>query len=70
MENNSISAFELSLGYVSATRAMQLLNIKSTTLYYLREREKVLIYSKIGKKIYYQIESIKKLLEKNSKNVI
>jgi hypothetical protein len=69
MENNSISAFELSLGYVNAARAMQLLNVKSTTLYYLREREKVLAYSKIGKKIFYQIESIKKLLEKNSKNV-
>ena len=68
MKNDSISALELSIGYVSAATAKQLLNVKETTLYYLRERDKVLVYARIGKKIYYQIESIKKLLVKNSKN--
>jgi hypothetical protein len=56
---------ELLGGYVNTPKAKQLLTCGSTTLYYLREREKVLAYTKVGNKIFYSIESIQKLLDKN-----
>lgn len=51
-------------GFVPARTAMQMLNVKSTTLYNLRRNQK-LVWSKIGSKIFYQIESIRKLLRGN-----
>ena len=48
---------------------MQTLNCKKSTLYYLRKKEK-LTYSKIGRKVFYSISSINKLLDENRKNSI
>lgn len=64
MESNSNTTDEQFLGYVSAARAKQLLSIKDTNLFYLRKRNQ-LVFSKIGRKVFYQLESIKKLLERN-----
>jgi hypothetical protein len=48
---------------------MQTLNCKKSTLYYLRKNEK-LTYSKIGRKVFYSISSINKLLNENRKDAI
>lgn len=53
-------------GYVPASVAKQMLNCKNTTLYNLRKNHKV-VWSTIGAKVFYQVESIKKLLNENKK---
>ncbi len=49
--------------------AMRNLNCKKSTLYYLRKNGK-LTYSKIGRKVFYSISSINKLLDENRINAI
>lgn len=58
---------ELLNGFVNAKKAMQLLSCKTTTLYHLR-KNKLISYSKINAKIFYEIESIKALIQKNRVN--
>lgn len=51
-------------GFVPASIAMQMLNCKNTTLYNLRKRG-VLVWSTVGAKVFYSLDSIKKLLNDN-----
>ena len=55
---------ELLGGFVSAKKAQQLLQIKTTKLYYLRQAGD-LVSAKIGKQIFIEINSIQKLLKRN-----
>lgn len=55
---------ELLNGYVNADKAKQLLGIGTTSLYYLRKKRE-LSYSKINRKIFYELNSINALLEKS-----
>ncbi len=52
---------ELLGGFVNAQKALQLLQCKTTTLYYLRKHGKI-VSSKVGRKIFYEIKSIQDLL--------
>lgn len=54
-------------GFVNSNKAKQLLQCKNTKLYYLR-RDSELVFSKIGREIFYEIKSIQALLTRN-KNV-
>jgi len=51
-------------GYLNSKETMKILGCQNTTLYYLRKNG-YLAYSKIGRKIFYDIKSIIELLEKN-----
>lgn len=53
-------------GYVNSKKAMQLLQCKTTTLYYLRKANE-LVFSKIGRKIFYEVKSIQALIQRNKK---
>lgn len=48
-------------GFITQKKAMQLLNVGYTTLYHIRKQGRVK-YSKIGSKIFYDLNSIKGLL--------
>jgi len=50
--------------WISEKEAQQLLGLKNTSLWTLRKLRQVK-YSKIGGRTFYNLESIKKLLEKN-----
>lgn len=67
MENKTslITEDELLIGFISEKKAREMLGIKATALYNLRIKEKVLAYSKIGRKVYYELSSIKNLLSSN-----
>ncbi len=52
-------------GWLSEHKTQELLGRRNTTLWKLRKQGK-LIYSKIGSRVYYKIESIQKLLEENT----
>ncbi len=52
-------------GYITQEKAMQLLNVGYTTLYNIRKRGLVK-HSRIGSKIFYDLNSIKGLLGGNS----
>ena len=52
-------------GWLSEHKAQALLGRRNTTLWKLRKQGK-LIYSKIGSRVYYKIESIQQLLEENT----
>lgn len=54
-------------GFVTASKAMQLLDCGKTKLYYMRERDKVLVYTSFGNKIFYELKSIQNLIEKNKR---
>jgi hypothetical protein len=51
-------------GWMNESDAMRTINCKRTTLYYLRKNGKV-GYSKIGRKVFYEIASINNLLKLN-----
>lgn len=51
-------------GYVNSKKAMQLLQCKTTTLYYLRKANE-LVFSKIGRKIFYEVKSLQALIQRN-----
>lgn len=67
MENKTslITEDELLIGFINEKKAKEMLGIKATALYNLRVKEKVLAFSKIGRKVYYEISSIKNLLISN-----
>ena len=67
MENKTslITQDELLIGFINEKKAKEMLGIKATALYNLRVKEKVLAYSKIGRKVFYEISSIKNLLTTN-----
>ena len=52
-------------GWLSEHEAQILLGRRNTTLWKLRKKGK-LIYSKIGSRVYYKLESIQQLLEENT----
>lgn len=51
-------------GFVNSKKAKQLLQCKNTKLYYLR-RDSELVFSKVGREIFYEIKSIQDLLSRN-----
>lgn len=51
-------------GYVNSKKTMQLLQCKNTKLYYLRKASE-LVFSKVGREIFYEIKSIQALLSRN-----
>ena len=51
-------------GYVNSKKTMQLLQCKKTKLYYLRKKNE-LVFSKIGRVYFYEIKSIKALINRN-----
>lgn len=69
MENKTslITQDELLIGFINEKKAKEMLGIKATTLYNLRVKEKVLVFSKIGRKVFYEITSIKNLLVSNQR---
>ncbi len=52
--------------WIDERQAQALLGLKTTTLWALRKTGE-LTFSRIGNKIFYSVESINKLLNKNSK---
>ncbi len=69
-ENNFQEGDENLLGgWITSEKAKQLLGIKSTTLYHLRTRKngRRLLHTRVGKKIYYNLNDIKKFLDDNQK---
>lgn len=53
-------------GWLTQAEAMELLDLKETSLWSLRKTRKI-EYSKIGAKTFYSLTSIERYLEKNKK---
>ncbi len=50
--------------WISEKEAQKLTGLKTTSLWALRKQKRIM-YSKIGRKTFYSLRSIKKLLDKN-----
>jgi len=55
-------------GWISSEEMGAMLNLKVTSLWKLRSRGQV-IWSRVGGRIFYKMESVLQLLEKNSNTV-
>jgi hypothetical protein len=65
MEANQNQNARLLDGWINEPTAMEILNCKKSTLYYLRKKGMILS-SRIGVKTFYNIDSIKGLLNENA----
>lgn len=62
--NYQIGDDSLLKGYVNSEKAKQLLNCGTTTLYYMRKKRQ-LTFSKVNRKVFYELASITKIIEAN-----
>jgi hypothetical protein len=69
-ENHYSQGDEILLGgFIPSDKAKSILGCSESTLYFLRKNG-YLSYSKIGRKLFFEIESIQNLLKKNLKKAV